>query len=144
MPRINKSIKLSEQEELELRGMLSKGEHSSRKLKRIQGLLKNHEGLGPRAIANTGLCSEPTVYNILRRYKAEGLESAIHEKPRCCDHLKKVNQKIEGEITTIACSEPPSGRSRWTLRMITDKYIEMSNEESLSRETVRSILKKAT
>ncbi len=142
MPRINESIKLSSQEELELRTMLSSGVHSSRKLIRAQILLRNHEGLGPRAIANTGICSEPTVYNVLRRYKAEGLARAIHERPRTCAHSKKVTPKIESQITMIACSEPPAGHSRWTIRMITDKYIEISSEAVISRETVRGILKK--
>jgi len=78
-----------------------------------------------------GLCSEPTVYNVLKHYKTEGMQSAISEKPRTCEHLKKVNQKNEGEVTMIACSNPPEGRSRWTFRLIADKYIEISSEAEI-------------
>ena len=143
MPRIHKPITLTTEERNYLEEILTKGVYSSRLLRRVRILLKNHEEYSPGAIADIEICSEPTVYNILRRYRQQGAESAINEKPRYCHHRKKVNQKIEGEITAIACSKPPKGHYRWTIRMITDKFIEMTSEEPLSHETVRSVLKKA-
>lgn len=51
---------------------------------------------------------------------------------------------MEAEITMIACSEPPEGESRWTLKLIADKYVEIGTEEPISKETVRRILKKVS
>lgn len=143
MGRKHANIHLSEQEEQTLRGMINKGTHSSRVLTRAQILLRDHEGNSPPQISQKVYCSEPTVYNVLRRYREEGVWGAITEKPRPCEHRKKVNQKVEGTITAIACSDPPQGFSRWTLRMIRDQYIELNTDETLSHETVRTVLKKA-
>lgn len=143
MARVNKSIALNAKEERRLRQMTAKGRHSSRVLNRAQVLLRNHEGYGPGEIAKMGFCSPASVFNILNRYKAEGLDSAIFEKPRSCAHRRKVTPKIEAQVTMIACSKPPDGRSSWTLRLIQDKYVELSNEVEISYETVRQILKKA-
>lgn len=144
MPRIHKTIELTNEEEQYLINLLSKGVYSSRKLRRARILLKNHEKYNPVIIAEMESCCVPTVYNILKRYRQEGIESALNEKLRPCDHRRKINQKIEGEITAIACSKPPAGHHRWTIRMITDKYVEMTSEEPLSHETVRTVLKKVS
>lgn len=143
MARTNKSIVLSSKEERKLREMTSKGRHSVRVLNRVHVLLKNHEGYGPGEISKMGFCSPASVFNILNRYKSDGLDSAIFEKPRSCAHRRKVTPKVEAQVTMIACSSPPDGRSSWTLRLIQDKYVLLNNAEGISHETVRKILKKA-
>lgn len=143
MPRIHKPIELTKEEKELLEGMLSKGFYQSRKLRRARILLKNHEHHCPTDIAQLEKCSLPTVYNILKLYREQGIERALNDGPRPCHHRRKINPKIESEITTIACSKPPIGYNRWTLRLIRDRYVEITAEEPICHETVRTVLKKA-
>ncbi len=65
-----------------------------------------------------------TISNICRRYLKEGLESAINEKPRCGAPLI-FEGKLRAQITALACSTPPEGRSQWSLRLLADKAVEL-------------------
>jgi transposase len=142
MARIHSFIKLKTDELHALQSMISSGTLPVRKLKRVQTLLSLHEEVLPKEIAKVVGLRFETVYALKNRYLAEGL-SCIDEKPRPCTHRRKIKEHEEALITSIACSEPEEGNSQWTIRLIGDKFVELSNFENISHETVRTVLKKA-
>lgn len=125
----------------ELHQMCSKGTHTSREIKRAEILLLGNEGYTVNEIAEAVGRSPGTVRNVRRRYIDQGLESALTEKPRP-GKPHKIYSNEEALITTIAYSEAPQGHSAWTLRMIADKFVQLSELDGISPETVRRVLKK--
>ena len=77
------------------------------------------------------------------KYFRFGLQQALAEKPRP-GHPPKLSGKGEALLTTIACSDAPQGRTRWTLRLLADKLVELKEVDTIARETVRRTLKKTS
>lgn len=93
-------------------------------------------------IATTlGVCPA-TVQKVRTRYRQEGLDAALHERYRS-GQPRRVTPREEAYITTIACSTPPSGQARWTIRLVNDRLVELSGVD-LSTESVRQVLKKVS
>jgi len=82
-----------------------------------------------------------TIRQIRFRYIQKGLMAALNEQSRT-GAPKKFTGRQRANITAIACSKPPQGRSRWTLRLIADKVVEMKVSEEISHQTIKRILKK--
>jgi transposase len=82
-----------------------------------------------------------TVGRTRKRFVEEGLESALTERPRAGRALE-IGGKQQAHIIAMACSEPPEGHARWSLRLLAEKVVELAIVESLSHEGVRKILKK--
>jgi len=82
-----------------------------------------------------------TVGQICRRFAQDGLEAALTEKPRP-GQPPKITGDIEAQLVTLACSDPPKGRSRWTLRLLADTMVELGYIESISNVAVYHRLKK--
>jgi len=78
-----------------------------------------------------------------QKYFRYGLQQALAEKPRS-GHPPKLSGKGEALLTTIACSDAPEGRTRWTLRLLADKLVELKEVDSIAHETVRRALKKTS
>lgn len=121
--------------------MLIKGKHSVRSLKRAQVLLTLHQGKTPSAVAQLVSVSPAMVYNIGNRYLTQGLTVALSEKPRP-GQPGKFDKAAQAHLTALACSEAPKGRSRWTLRLLADRLVELRLVESISYKTVGEQLKK--
>lgn len=134
-------VSLTDQARQELTGYLHKGVHPSRVLNRARALLLADRGQSDEAIAAQVGLSNTTVYNIRRRFSAEGVDGALYEKPRP-GHKPKVTARIEAKLCSIVCSDPPEGRSRWTLRLLADRLIELELVDSISHTAVRDALKK--
>jgi transposase len=75
------------------------------------------------------------------RFLQEGLEAALAEKPRP-GRPPKITGEIEAQLTVLACSEPPEGHARWTLRLLADRLVELGYLESISHTAVADRLKK--
>src|SRR5271154_279608 len=129
-------VELSEAERLELEGLLSGGKHAARKVKRAQILLAADAGASDETIANTVRVSGSTVYRTKRRFVEGNLELALAEEPRP-GATRKLSGKETALLVATACSDPPRGRKRWTLELLADAMVELTEHESLSRETVR-------
>lgn len=142
MARQHSFIELPQSDFDHLLKLQSSGELPGRKMKRVQTLLSLHEKVLPKEIARVVNLSFVTIYEIKNKYLKDGLIS-IDENPRPCNHLKKIKEHDEALITSIACSEPEEGNSSWTLRLIGQKFVELSNFEKISHETIRTVLKKA-
>jgi transposase len=82
-----------------------------------------------------------TVWRTRKRYLEEGLDKSLQEKQRS-GQPKKYGTKQEAEIIALACSDPPQGRARWSLELLTDKLSNQKGLKSINRETIRLILKK--
>jgi transposase len=135
------TVKLSSEQQAELKALVSKGKHSVRKVKRGRILLESFAGKKPEEIAQEVGVSLATVYNIHKRYEQQGLQAALAEKPRS-GQPRKVTPAVEAAVTQIACSAAPEGRSRWTIRLINERLVSLGYE--LEDESVRLILKKVS
>ena len=87
-------------------------------------------------------CHSNTVSNVRRRFLTQGLEATLTDKPMGPSAPRKMTGEIEARLTLLACSAPPEGQARWTVRLLTDKTVELASAPRLSRETVRKTLKK--
>jgi putative transposase len=134
-------ISLKEEERKELKQYLRKGKSSARSLTRARILLLADEGLDDEKIAGALKVSKSTISRIRTRYCESGLDFALHEKARI-GAPPKIDSRIEAQLTLLACSEPPDGRSRWTVRLLADRLVEMDIVDSISHMSVQRLLKK--
>ena len=139
---------LSEQERDELAARLAAGQGASRELTRARVLLKADRG--PRGpgwtddeIAAALAVSRPTIERIRRRYVTAGLAAALQPR-RLRVYQRKLDEAQEAQLLALACSTPPAGQQRWTLRLLADKLVELTDIATVSHETVRQVLKKRT
>ena len=134
-------VKLKAKEVKLLKGIISKGVEKARKITRCRILLLCDAGKSKTEIVSMLSINPNTVSNICRRYVEEGLEPAINEKPRS-GAPTLFDGKLKAKITALACSTPPEGRSQWSLRLLSEKAVELDLVDSISHEDVRRILKK--
>src|SRR5258708_12188934 len=128
-------VELSQAERCELTAMLSKGKRAARKLKRAQILLAADAGCSDEEIARTVAVGGSTVYRTKRRFVEGNLERALSEDPRPGAD-RKLTGKEEALLVATACANPPKGRARWTLELLADPMVKLTEHESLSGETV--------
>ena len=140
MGQIAKPFVLSEADQTTLHQLVSKGKESVRKLNRVRALQFSHQGQHPEQISTLLGISVATVYNLRKRYVEYGLDRAIGEKARP-GQPRKVTQQVEAQITQLACSEAPDGRTRWTVSLINERLIKL--DIHIDDESVRLALKKA-
>ncbi|WP_197328104.1 MULTISPECIES: IS630 family transposase [Ralstonia solanacearum species complex] len=129
-------VELDQSEREVLAAMLSGGKHAARKLKRAQILLAAHAGQDDASIAATVAVGESTVYRTKRRFVERGLDAALAEQARP-GAPRKLSGKEEALLIATACTNPPAGRARWTLELLADAFVQLTEHEGLSRETVR-------
>ena len=142
------NVKLSEQERAELNRLTVQGSVNVRKLNRVKILLLADEqhgngGQTDQAIAQKLEIGMATVERIRRRYCEAGLEAALHEQPRT-GRPPGISGEERAKITALACSTPPEGYGRWSLRLLADKAIELELIETISYNAVGQILKKTS
>src|ERR687890_1043496 len=129
-------VELSEVERNELTTMLSGGRQAARKLKRAQILLAADAGSSDEAIAACVGVGASTVYRTKRRFVEGNLPAALQEAPRP-GVARKLSGKEEALLVATACASPPEGRARWTLELLADAMVRLTDHAALSRETVR-------
>jgi putative transposase len=134
-------VNLKDEDRGYLNQLIRRGRESARSLTRARILLMADEGRSNKEIAENLKTTEPTIIQVKKRYCLEGLESAINEKPRSGAPVK-IDGTIETEVTLLACSEPPEGRSNWTLQLIADKLVELEVVDSISAMSIHRTLKK--
>jgi len=134
-------VRLKGEEREELNRYLRRGKSSARSLTRARILLLADEGRDDREITEALKVSKSTANRIRKRYCEGGLDFALKEKARS-GAPPKVDGKIETQLTLLACSEPPDGRSKWTVRLLADKLVEMEVVDSISHMSVQRLLKK--
>jgi transposase len=141
-------VTLTADERDELGRLLARGKADVRKIKHAQILLKADEAEGgpgwpDQRIAEALEVGIATVERVRRRFVEEGLASALSPYrggKRIYEH--KLDGAQEAHLIALACSAPPEGRARWTLRLLARRMVELAYVDTLSYETVRQILKK--
>lgn len=140
MPQKKYFVDLSSEERESLRQLVRRGKHSSRKVTRSRILLLASDGATDEQIVAALKTGFATVERTRKRFVEEGL-GCLNERPRR-GQAPKLTGKQEAHLVAIACSTPPEGRARWTLRLLADKVVELKFTDSIARETIRQVLKK--
>lgn len=135
------AVKLKEEDREELSFFLRRGKSSARSLTRARILILADEGRSDEEIIEALKVSKSTASRIRKRYCEGGLDFALHEKARS-GAPPKIDGRIEAQLTLLACSEPPDGRSKWTVRLLADRLVEMEVIDSISHMSVQRVLKK--
>lgn len=135
-------VDLTEDERTFLLDFINRGEQSARKLKRAHILLLSDEDKTDGEITEALHTSAPTVQRTRQRFVEGGLDRALNEDPRPGARTK-LDEKGEALLETLACSQPPEGRKRWTLQLLADKLVQLKVVDTISYETVRQELKKS-
>jgi transposase len=140
------SVRLTEGQRTRLEEMLRKGKAAAYQIKHANVLLKVDEN-GPcwsdEDAAKAFGCYVGSVHNIRRRFCERGFEGAIRRKKQERPSRAPVfDGEKEAHLIALACSQPPEGRTRWTLKLLADKIVELDVVESVSDQTVRRALKK--
>ncbi|MCK4224494.1 MAG: helix-turn-helix domain-containing protein [candidate division Zixibacteria bacterium] len=139
--KVKNRVKLRPKEQALLKQIISKGSEKARKITRCRILVLANEGKTDTQIIEALRVARNTIRTVRFRYVREGLESALNEQPRP-GAPKKFTGGQKAKITAIACSQPPEGRNRWTLRLIADRVVELKMIDSISHQTVKRVLKK--
>ena len=141
MPAAKYIVELTADEQQQLLKLIRCGKASARKLTRARILLKANERLTDEQTADALHVGSATVGRVRQRFVEEGFESALSERSRPGQRLK-LDGKQQAHLIAVACSSPPEGRGRWTLRLLADQVVELGLAEAVSYETVRQVLKK--
>jgi transposase len=141
-------VELTVDEREKLEGMIRKGKVSARQQRVARILLKADQapqgsGWSDKRIAQALEIGVRTVERMRERLVEEGLEAALKPKPQAV-RFRKMDGKAEAHLIAQACSKPPQGRARWTLRMLAERMVELRVVDSVSHESVRQALKKTS
>lgn len=114
-----------------------------RAVRRAQALLALATGIGQQAAGEAVGLSRQTVSELRRRYEAGGWQFALTEAPRS-GTPPRFDGPQRAALTALACTPAPTGHSRWTLRLLADKAVELCLVDTISHETVGQVLKKTS
>jgi len=139
-------VVLPEEERARLRTLIGQGTAPARALTHARILLKANQGeAGPgwtdRAIATALEIHHTTVARVRQQYAAGGLEAAVDRKAPEREYRRKLDGEQEAHLIALACSAPPEGRKRWTLRLLAEGLVRLEVVDAVSHETVRQALK---
>ena len=140
-------IWLSAEERQRLTDLVRKGKVAAYRRTHAQILLFTDEGeLGPglqdkEAAERVGV-NHRTVSRLRQRCVESGLEAALERAPRCRERARVLDGDGEAQVIALMCGDPPAGQSRWTLNLLSERWVELGVVESVSHETIRKVLKK--
>ena len=135
-------IKLKKEERTFLQEFLMKGTKKARAIARANVLLLLDEGWEVNTIAKMLKVHRQKIWRTKKRFLEEGLTLSLQEKPRS-GQPKKYTPKHEADIIAEACTKAPNGRKRWTVRLLTKELKKKRGFETINRESLRLVLKKA-
>jgi transposase len=141
-------VRLTTEERTELEAMVTKGKAAAYKIKHANILLAadvNGPGWPDQQIARAFSCHLHTVENVRQRLVLGGLAAALErQKQAQPSHPPKLDGRGEARLMALACSKPPEGRDRWTLKLLAERLVALEVVDSISDQTVRRTLKKRT
>jgi len=140
-------VVLTKAEREQLEKLLAAGSAPARQISHARILLKADRGpAGPgwqdSAIADAVETSRATVARVRQRLAEEGLEAALNRRAPRREYRRKLDGAQEAQLIALVCGAPPEGQSRWTLRLLADRLVELELVDQLSYKTVRRTLKK--
>jgi putative transposase len=134
-------ISLRRKDNAYLTNFLKNGQHHAREIVRAKLLLAVDRGVDDTTIAKVLDVDRTTIWRTRSAYQHGGLQDALYDGPRSGRPVK-YSTREQSEIVALACSNPPEGRERWTLLLLTKEARSRKGLENLNRESVRLILKK--
>ncbi len=139
-------VRLSSKERSDLRSLVKTGKAAAFKRQRAQILLKVDRGEKGPALKNTEVSRQldisiKTVERACKGLVERGLPAALERIPRQ-SLPRKMDGEKEAQLVAISCSDSPQGTSRWTLRLLASRFVELGHVDNISPETVRQVLKK--
>ena len=145
MRRTKYAVRLSEEERAQLRTLVGRGVAPARRLTHARILLKADQGEGGTAWADAAIAGAlevhpATVGRVRRQYVEEGLASALDRRAPRREYARKLDGQQEARLVAVACSAPPTGRERWSLRLLADELVRLEVVTSISHETIRQTL----
>jgi hypothetical protein len=135
-------VTLTDTERQLLHGLISKGKGAARRLIHARILLKADQGWPDPAICAAVEASRPTVERLRKRFVEDGFDAALDPQRPVTPREHKIDGEVEAHLIALACSTPPTGQARWTLRLLASTLVELAYIEDVSHETVRRALKK--
>jgi transposase len=147
--RLKYAVKLTEAERAHLRTLVGRGTAPARMLTHARILLRANRGEGgpgwtDAAIADALEVHPATVGRVRRVYVEDGLDAALTRKAPDRVYARRLDGKQEARLIALACSAPPEGHTRWTLRLLADELVQLEIAETVSYETVRRTLQQTT
>jgi hypothetical protein len=142
------SIELTQEQRTLLEEVISRGKAAARKIQHAQVLLKIDSGKdGPNwsdeQVKEAYGASSPTIWRIRQRFLKHGLDDAIDRRPQPeRPEKRKITGEQEAQLIVLACTEPPTGHSQWSIRLLRKRVVELHIVEEVGRETIRLVLKK--
>jgi transposase len=140
-------VTLTRQERDELMSITKGGTHSSKKVIHALILLNCDEGKFSEKVSNEDVVNVlkigmRTIDRVKKKFVEEGYEAALENSPTTRVYDRKADGEVEAHLVALSCSKAPEGFSRWSLRLLADKMIELKYVDDISYETVRRVLKK--
>lgn len=143
------TIKLSKEEVEELTAIINKGKHTSQAFRTSYVLLNCDKGecshdpfITNAEIAKILKIGDRSIDRIKKKFIEEGFEGVMERRPSLQNYTKKMDGDLEAKLVTLCCSEPPEGYTKWSLRLLADKLVELNYVESISHVSVGRALKK--
>ena len=140
-------VRLTTEEREQLLALVNTGRAAAMKLLHARILLKADIDASERhwsdgEIADALDTSASTVQRVRQAWVAQGMEAALSRKPPTGRQYRKLDGVQEAQLIAVACSAPPVGRARWTLKLLADKLVALAIVDTISPECVRTTLKK--
>ena len=137
-------VTLTEEERAGLKDLVQKGKVSGQRIRHAQVLLKldavpENKGWNRERIGEAYGCNADTVSRIAKRFVEESLESALCRKPQE-NRARKIDGEVEAKVIALACSNPPMGHERWTVRLLRDEVVRLEIAH-IERSSINGILK---
>jgi len=144
---IRYTIKLTKSEVEELHVIINKGSHTSQTFRAAYILLNCDVGKYSDKVTNEQISKVlkvgmRTIDRVKKQFIEEGFEAVLERRLSTRVYEGKADGDMEAKLVTLCCSEPPKGFSKWSLRLLADKMVELNYVESISHVTVRTVLKK--
>jgi hypothetical protein len=148
-PNIKYRVTLTGEERETLKKLIQKGHTAGYRIRHAQILLAldeipANESWTDRTIAVAYQSNMRSIGNLRKRFVEAGFDVAVERKHRLLPPVIKIDGEAEAKIVTLACSEPPEGRSRWTLQLLADQVVALGILDSISDNGIRNLLKKTT
>jgi transposase len=140
-------VRLTADERQQLLDLIRTGKRAASVLTRARILLKadagaDDSGWPDEAVAEAVETSASTVHRVRQAFVEQSLDAALYRKKPTGRQYRKLDGKQEAKLIAVACSKPPTGRARWTLKLLASRLVALEVVESISPECVRMTLKK--
>jgi transposase len=135
---------LNEEQRQHLEKLTSSGKVPARRMKRAQILLKSdvQANWSYEQIMDAFDVSAVTIAAVRKAFVEQGLEAALQRKKPDREYEHALDGEGEAHLIALACSEPPTGRKHWSLRLLQDRFVKLGYVDNISYETIRRVLKK--